>query len=57
VAARLTRWPPTLLDGTFFLDLPGAREKQAIWRMYLDRFGLDSGQRRPADREWTGAVR
>jgi SpoVK/Ycf46/Vps4 family AAA+-type ATPase len=43
------------LDATFFLDLPGTREKEAIWRMYLDRFGLDASQRKPSDRGWTGA--
>jgi SpoVK/Ycf46/Vps4 family AAA+-type ATPase len=55
VAARLTRWPPTLLDGTFFLDLPQVAERQAIWRMYLAQFGLDPDQPRPNDRDWTGA--
>jgi hypothetical protein len=55
VAARPTRWPPTLLDATFFLDLPGPAEKQAIWRMYLERFGLDPAQPLPVDREWTPA--
>ena len=28
--SRAERW-----DGTFFLDLPGQHEKDAIWRMYL----------------------
>ena len=53
--ARVTRWPPTLLDGVFFLDLPTARDKDLIWRMYTERFGLDPAQRRPPDRDWTGA--
>jgi hypothetical protein len=55
VAARLTRRPPTLLDGTFFLDLPAAREKEAIWEMYLNRYNLDGDQRRPRDVDFTGA--
>ena len=42
-------------DATFFLDLPAAREKEAIWRMYLARFGLDPEQRRPRDRDCTVA--
>jgi hypothetical protein len=42
-------------DGTFFLDLPGAREKEAIWRLYLARFGRDLEERRPQDRDFTGA--
>src|SRR5262249_7611217 len=39
----------------YFLDLPGVKEKEAIWRLYLDRFGLDPGQPRPRDHEFTGA--
>ncbi|MFO0846892.1 MAG: AAA family ATPase [Gemmataceae bacterium] len=42
-------------DAIFFLDLPGPREKEQIWRLYLERFGLDPAQRRPQDRDFTGA--
>jgi hypothetical protein len=42
-------------DAIFFLDLPGSREKEQIWRLYLEKFGLDAGQKRPVDREFTGA--
>ncbi|WP_337174681.1 AAA family ATPase [Paludisphaera sp.] len=42
-------------DAVYFLDLPGAAEKEAIWTMYLERFGLDPDQRRPCDADWTGA--
>jgi ATPase family associated with various cellular activities (AAA) len=42
-------------DGVFFVDLPGQREKQAIWQMYLDKFGLNAKQQRPIDTDWTGA--
>jgi hypothetical protein len=42
-------------DGVFFVDLPGQREKQAIWQMYLDKFGLNNKQQRPVDTDWTGA--
>jgi hypothetical protein len=55
VPARVTRWPPTLLDGCFFLDLPGLRERERIWGIYLGRYGLDPGQPRPRDHELTGA--
>jgi hypothetical protein len=55
VAARLTRWPPTLLDAIYFLDLPGRAEKDAIWPIYLARYGLDVSQRRPRDLDWTGS--
>ena len=56
----ISRLPPELsraerFDAIYFLDLPGPAEKEPIWRMYLERFGLDPAQRRPADREWTGA--
>ena len=42
-------------DAIYFLDLPGAREKELIWRQYVGTFGLDPAQRRPQDRDWTGA--
>ncbi len=42
-------------DGIFFLDLPASREKEQIWLLYLERFGLEASQRRPQDSEWTGA--
>lgn len=42
-------------DATFFLDLPSAREKEVIWQLYLKRYELDPGQRRPSDRDFTGA--
>jgi hypothetical protein len=48
--SRAERW-----DGTFFLDLPGQAEKEVIWRMYQEKFGLDGDQSRPIDRDWTGA--
>ena len=52
-AARVRR--AERFDATFFLDLPGASQKQAIWQLYLDQFGLDPEQRRPRDR--TGPAR
>jgi hypothetical protein len=42
-------------DGIFFLNLPSAEEREAIWQMYLRHFGLDASQRRPDDGNWTGA--
>ncbi len=42
-------------DATFFLDLPGRNDKDAIWAMYLSRYGLEATQKRPDDRDWTGA--
>jgi hypothetical protein len=42
-------------DGVFFLDLPSAPEKDAIWAMYRRLFGIPEGQARPDDTSWTGA--
>jgi hypothetical protein len=42
-------------DGVFFLDLPSAEQRRAIWRIYLDQYQLDDGQALPADDFWTGA--
>jgi len=42
-------------DGVFFLDLPGEQQKKAIWKVYLELFGLDANQDRPNDHDWTGA--
>ena len=44
-------------DGIFFLDTPGTAEKEKIWPIHLGRYGLTdtARDRRPADREWTGA--
>jgi len=42
-------------DAVYFLDLPGTEQKQAIWSIYLKLFGLDAGQPRPRDDQWTGA--
>jgi len=42
-------------DGLFFLDLPGREQKNMIWNLYLELFGLDRDQQRPKDDQWTGA--
>jgi len=42
-------------DAVVFLDLPGREEKDVIWQMYLQLFGLAPQQRRPDDAQWTGA--
>ena len=42
-------------DGIFFLDLPSREERQAIWKLYLQKYELDAGQKLPADEQWTGA--
>ncbi len=42
-------------DAIFFLDLPGREQKDQIWKIYLELFGLDAKQPKPRDTEWTGA--
>jgi hypothetical protein len=42
-------------DGTFFLDLPGRAQKDAIWRLYWEKFGIVQTEKTPDDRDWTGA--
>ena len=42
-------------DGCFFLDLPTSAEKDLIWRMYRQQFGIPEDQARPDDTDWTGA--
>ncbi len=57
---NISELPPELtraerFDAIFFLDLPGRSQKDAIWQMYLRRFGLDPSQVLPEDESWTGA--
>ena len=59
-ANDISKLPPEFarserFDGTFFLDLPGPGEKEALWRMYRDRFGIDPAARAPESRDWTAA--
>jgi len=42
-------------DGVFFLDLPNAAEKEAIWSMYRSFFSIPESQHKPDDSSWTGA--
>jgi hypothetical protein len=42
-------------DAVFFLDLPDRKQKDEIWTLYLNRYGLDANEPRPADDRWTGA--
>ena len=56
----ISRLPPEFsrserFDGVFFVDLPGVQQKRTIWRMYIEKFGLDATQSKPVDADWTGA--
>jgi len=42
-------------DGVFFVDLPCRDQKDQIWRIYQQQYGLDAKQARPDDANWTGA--
>ena len=42
-------------DGVFFLDFPGVSQRRAIWRMYVEKFGIEANQPRPVDADWSGA--
>jgi SpoVK/Ycf46/Vps4 family AAA+-type ATPase len=42
-------------DGTFFIDLPAHNQREAIWEIYIQHYGLDSKQAKPDDTGWTGA--
>ena len=42
-------------DGVFFVDLPGREQKDGIWGIYQQHYGLDPRQPRPDDANWTGA--
>ncbi len=48
--SRAERW-----DGVFFLDLPDATEKKAIWDLYRSEFVISDKQSQPDDTSWTGA--
>jgi SpoVK/Ycf46/Vps4 family AAA+-type ATPase len=42
-------------DGVFFVDLPGREQKDGIWSIYQQHYGLDPRQPSPDDAQWTGA--
>jgi SpoVK/Ycf46/Vps4 family AAA+-type ATPase len=39
--------------GTFFFDLPSPEEREAIWRIYTEKYSVTGP--RPQDDNWTGA--
>jgi hypothetical protein len=59
-ANDISKLPPEFtraerLDGVFFLDVPTLAEKDLIWQMYRQLFGIPENQSRPDDASWTGA--
>ena len=59
-ANDITKLPPEFsraerFDSVFFLDLPDAEQRAAIWRIYIGQYRLDARQKLPPDGDWTGA--
>jgi hypothetical protein len=59
-ANDISKLPPEFtraerLDAVFFLDLPYDQEKQLIWDMYREHFGIPKKAQQPDDTSWTGA--
>jgi hypothetical protein len=59
-ANDITKLPPEMsraerFDGVFFVDLPDSKQRQAIWQIYLQWYGLEASQKLPSDEQWTGA--
>jgi len=59
-ANDITKLPPEFsraerFDGIFFVDLPDSKQRQAIWQIYLNQYGLEMLQKQPNDEQWTGA--
>jgi hypothetical protein len=56
---KIASLPPELRRrftlGTFFVDLPTAAERAAIWPIWRKRFEIDPKDREPACDGWTGA--
>jgi SpoVK/Ycf46/Vps4 family AAA+-type ATPase len=59
-ANDISKLPPEFsraerFDGVFFLDLPDAKQRQAIWQIYVAKYALDAAQTLPKDEGFTGA--
>jgi SpoVK/Ycf46/Vps4 family AAA+-type ATPase len=42
-------------DRLFYVGLPGVAQRRAIWRIYIERYGLDPAQPKPVDADFSGA--
>lgn len=56
---RIASLPPELRrrfrSGTYFFDLPTKSEREPIWNIYLQKYGIPASDQRPDDTDWTGA--
>jgi len=43
------------INAVFFIDLPTPRQRDRIWEIHANRFGLHLTGDRPVDTDWTGA--
>ena len=41
--------------GTFYLDLPDSKEREAIWKVHRKRYEIKASDTQPDDEGWTGA--
>lgn len=41
--------------GVFFFDTPTDNEKDAIWNLYRNKYGIDKTEKTPSAKGWTGA--
>ncbi len=46
---------PGRFDGVYFVDLPGAQQREAIWSICLRKYKIEASQTRPSCDGWTGA--
>jgi SpoVK/Ycf46/Vps4 family AAA+-type ATPase len=59
-ANDVTKLPPEFaraerFDAVYFVDLPSRAEKDSIWAIYRELYEIDAAQKRPDDKDWTGA--
>jgi hypothetical protein len=56
---KLDSLPPELRRrfkrGTFFVDLPTAEERSAIWDLYRTKYSIPASEQEPDSTDWTGA--
>jgi hypothetical protein len=56
----ISRLPPEFsraerFDAIYFIDLPTIQEKESIWQLYRQQYGIRDTDVRPKDSDWTGA--
>jgi SpoVK/Ycf46/Vps4 family AAA+-type ATPase len=59
-ANNISKLPPELTrsgrtDGVFFVDMPTAEQRKAIWKIHKAKYGHAADAATPPDHYWTGA--